>query len=311
MKMETTEHAPVLGLQQAWRHDAGVQVPLGGPQMPVVPQAACVVMEHPAPVSVQHGPEGGQGLGLHATPVKVGEYPTGQRLPPKICRQAPVVMLQQARTQGLGVHEVAPGGCQLPLQVDWKVVMQMIVPFTQQMPRGGQGVGEQDVPGKGVVLDGQEELQGRVPHAPVLLLQQTWMQGLGLQAVLAVHWPLHAAWGVWVQVVAPWRQHAPKGGQGLGLHEVAPVGWVNPVGQTEPATDWHEPLVGLQQMMMGGMQLLTEAQVVPVPCHWPGAGQAAAEETMVQTGTPAALTVQHAPQVGTQTTGGRQVAPAV
>ena len=94
--------------------------------------------------------------------------------------------------QGLGLHVPLPGGCQLPAHEVWKVVMQMMEPFKQQTPKGGQGVGEQEVPGKGVVLLGQVELQGRVPHAPVLLLQQTWMQGLGWQEVLApIHWPLH------------------------------------------------------------------------------------------------------------------------
>ena len=214
------------------------------------------------------------------------------------------------------MHEPALGGCQLPAQVAWKVMMQMMVPLTQQTPRGGQGVGEQVVPGNGVVVVGQATLQERVLHAPVVLLQQTWMQGLGLQAVLASHWPLQAAWGVCVQVVAPNWQQAPKGGQGLGLHVVAPAGWKKPLGQTVPAKDWQAPLVVLQQITMGGLQLLTPAQVEPVPCQTPEltggrAAQAAALATMVQTFPPAALTVQHAPQVGTQTMGGRHVAPAV
>ena len=70
--MGITTHAPVLGLQQARTQETVVQAPLAGPQMPL-PQAACVVMTHPAPVTVQHGPCGGQGFGEHETPVNVGE----------------------------------------------------------------------------------------------------------------------------------------------------------------------------------------------------------------------------------------------
>ena len=118
-----------------------------------------------------------------------------------------------------------------------------------------------------------------------------------------------------MQAIAPCWQQAPEGGQGLGLQlvELAPI---QPNGHALPAKDWQMPVVWLQQTAMGGLQLLTEAHVVPVPCQTPGgeeesAAQAAALTTMVQMFCPAVLRVQHAPQVGTQTSGGRQLAPGV
>lgn len=82
-----------------------------------------------------------------------------------------------------------------------------------------------------------------------------------------------------------------------------------PIGQTLPPKAWHRPEVALQQMTMGGLQLLTEAHVTPTPCHTPVQRVCAA--TIVQMFTPVALTVQHAPHVGMQVAGGRQVPPAV
>ena len=131
----------------------------------------------------QHGATGGQGLGVQETPVSTGVAPVGQELPPKTWKQAPVFGLQHALTQGLGLQEVF--GNQTPLvQFTWKVVTQLMAPLMQHAPRGGQGEGTQDEPPKGVELGGQVRPKPTRPHAPVLLLQQTRTQGLGLQAVL-------------------------------------------------------------------------------------------------------------------------------
>ena len=112
-------------------------------------------------------------------------------MPPKICRHAPVTVLQQARRQGLGLQEVP--GCQLPAQVAWKVMVQMMEPFRQQTPSGGQGlVGVQLVPGKPMELEGQSVPKLTSEHAPVAVLQQTRTQGLGVQESPVVHWPLQA-----------------------------------------------------------------------------------------------------------------------
>ena len=110
-------------------------------------------------------------------------------------------------------------------------------------------------------------------------------------------------------MTAPVRQHAPSG-QGLGVQEGKLPN--QPEGQLLPPKVLHTPVVRLQQVTKGGMQLLTEAQVEPTPCHmaWKPV-QAAWFRTIVQTGVPAALIVQHAPHVGMQMAGGRQVPPGV
>jgi hypothetical protein len=225
----------------------------------------------------------------------------------KTWKHAPFFGLQHALMHGLGLQVMLP--IHVPVQSDWNVVMQ-VKPFTQHEPSGGHGLGVHDEPAKGDEFVGQRSPNPTVEHAPVKLLQHTRTHGLGLHVVLAIHWPLHAAWTVCVHVVAPCWQHAPNGGQGLGLHDVAPVGWNHPgTGQTEPPKTWQTLVDVLQQTTVGGTQLFTEAQVLPTPCHWPE--HAACDCTIVHTGWPAAFTVQHAPHVGTQITGGRHVPPAV
>ena len=189
-KTPVVVHAPVVLWQQAREqmmlHEAptGPHTPPNGPAR----HRFCVVMMQPLGC-VQHGATGGQGLGVHVTPTSTGVLPIGQLLPPKIWKQPPVLGLQHALTQGLGLQAVL--GSQSPgrlLQLACVVVVQMMVPRMQHALTGGHGLeGVQDVPGPGMELGGQTSPKPIKPHAPVLRLQQTRTQGLGLQAVLPSH----------------------------------------------------------------------------------------------------------------------------
>lgn len=67
------------------------------------------------------------------------------------------------------------------------------------------------------------------------------------------------------QVRAPCRQHAPSG-QGLGVQDGKFPN--HPLGQlTVPPKVLHAPVCRLQQVTLGGKQLLTEAHVEPTPIH--------------------------------------------
>lgn len=272
-KTPVMEHAPVMLWQQAREqmmlHEAptGPHRPGNGPER----QLACVVMMHPLGCR-QHGATGGQGLGVQETPVSTGVAPAGHELPPKIWKQAPVLGLQHAFTHGLGWQAVfgshRPGRL---LQFACVVVVQMIVPRMQHALTGGQGLGVQVVPATPMVLVGHGTPKPTTPHWPVLMLQQTRTQGLGLHKLLASHWPLQAVWTVTVQVTAPCWQHAPKIGQGFGKQGV-PVGCsVQPMnGQVLVfANIWQTPVVLLQQVALGGMQGLFGTQVEPTPCQMP------------------------------------------
>ena len=108
------------------------------------------------------------------------------------------------------------------------------------------------------------------------------------------------------QVTAPCRQHAPSG-QGLGVQDGKLPN--QPEGQlTVPPKVLHAPVLRLQHVTIGGKQGLG-LQMLPMPIHWPV--QSVWACTMVQMIWPAALVVQHAPHVGMQIAGGRQVPPAV
>lgn len=127
-KTPVVVHAPVALLQQA-REQMMLQEPPGGPQTPgkgPLPQMFAVVMMHPLGCR-QHGPTGGQGLGVQVTPVRTGVAPAGQELPPKTWKQAPVLGLQHALTHGLGLQDV-PGIHNPLVQFCWKVVVQRMVP---------------------------------------------------------------------------------------------------------------------------------------------------------------------------------------
>lgn len=189
-KTPVVVHAPVMLWQQAREqmmlHDAptGPQRPGKGP----LRQLACVVMMQPLGCR-QQGATGGQGLGVHVTPTSTGVEPTGQLLPPKIWKQPPVLGLQHALTQGLGLQAVlgihSPGRL---LQLACVVVVQMMVPKMQHALTGGQGLlGVQEVPPTPIEPVGQGTPKPTTLHAPVLVLQQTRTQGLGLQAVLPSH----------------------------------------------------------------------------------------------------------------------------
>lgn len=115
-----------------------------------------------------------------------------------------------------------------------------------------------------------------------------------------------------MQVTAPCWQHAPKIGQGLGKQGV-PVGCsVQPMnGQVLVfAKTWQTPVALLQHVALGGMQGLFGTQVEPTPCQMPVHTVWACTKVQMN-GCPAALLVQHAPHVGIQVAGGRQVPPAV
>lgn len=186
-KTPVVVHAPVVLLQHAREqmmlHEAptGPHRPGNGPAR----QAACVVMMQPLGC-VQHGATGGQGLGVQVMPVSTGVAPTGQALPLKTWTQPPVLGLQHAFTHGFGLQ--VPPGNQVPLlQLDWKVVVQRMVPLMQHAPKGGHGLGVQVVPATPMVLTGQTRPKPSTPHCPVLTLQQTRTHGLGLQEELANH----------------------------------------------------------------------------------------------------------------------------
>ena len=299
-------HAPVFGSQHAWTHVVGVHAPPAGPQIPPR-QPDCVVMKHVVEPAVQHGPQGGQGLGWQAVPGTTGLEPGGHDAPPKTWKQPQLPGLQHAWMHGLGVQEVPLN--HTPGQFAWNEMMQTVEPLMQQMPSGGQGLGVHELPGTLI------EPVGHVSVAPITLhpvaVQQTCTHGFGLHVPPAIHWPLQPAWGVVEHRMVPGMQHAPKGGQGLGVQEVKLPN--HPVGQfVVPPKVWHAPFWALQHVTLGGKQLFTDAHVLPTPCQAPPiAVHAACDCTRVQVGSPAAFTVQHAPHVGTQTTGGRQVAPAV
>lgn len=201
----------VVSLQHAPVHGLGWQEPPAGPHVPW--HCDCTVIVH-APVLEQHGPTGGQGekkhsplIGNHpvgqAEPVNMlhapvlalqqvvmetgqstvahvwpglGFEPVGQVCPMVICVQAPVCVLQQAVTHGLGVHEAF--AAQDPLQLAWVVCVHSTLPGMQQRPTGGQGLGLHVTAEPTTPVSGDGHWVPEITeHAPVVGLQQTTCGG--------------------------------------------------------------------------------------------------------------------------------------
>jgi hypothetical protein len=117
---------------------------------------------------------------LHVWP-GLAFVPAGQVCPAYTCVHAPVWLLQHAVTHGLvGVH--VPPCTHVPLQSDWKVIVQFTAPNWQHEPNGGHGpcVG---VPMHELEVDmihpvGQVEALMKIWQLPVVTLQHTTCGGM-------------------------------------------------------------------------------------------------------------------------------------
>lgn len=134
--------------------------------------------------------------------------------------------LKLAGQQGLGWHGVFP--YQMPLQALGEVMVQKMVPATQQAPRlGGQLVTEQGTPAPSQASPWASHWAWVViRQLPVSRLQHPpRRQGFGLQGTPRNQWPLQAD-ALEINVHAPSIvQHAPMAGHGLGLQVVLANQW--------------------------------------------------------------------------------------
>ena len=101
------KQAPVFGLQQALMHGLGLHAVLGNHRPGRLLQLACVVVVQRIVPRMQHALTGGQGLGEQVVAV-VATEPVGHGLPKPAGVHAPVLVLQQMRTQGLGLQATFP-----------------------------------------------------------------------------------------------------------------------------------------------------------------------------------------------------------
>lgn len=102
------------------------------------------------PSSRQHTcPCGGQGLGVQVLPV-AGVVPGGQALPAK---KKQTFRSQHARKHGLGLHVVTPVST-VPLHALGVVTSVQLPSGRQHTKPGRHGLGEQVLPGAGVLVDG-------------------------------------------------------------------------------------------------------------------------------------------------------------
>lgn len=103
--------------------------------------------------------------------------------------------------------------------------------------------------------------------------------------------PWQLAWIVVVQMIEPWVQHEPMGGQGFIATQLSCVDGTEPGGQVVPIARKHNPVDTSQHVVNGGKQVMP-TQVVPIPMKVPL--QAVALGTSVQL---PVLGSQHAPPV--------------
>lgn len=245
----TVEQVPS-GLQQATKHGLGVQLVAVGMMNPghAVPSGMIVQ----APVGRQQTcPPCGQGLGVQVLPA-AGVVPGGHALPAK---KKHASRSQHARKHGLGVQLVTPVST-WPLHWFGLVTSTHEPSGRQHTKPGRQGLGEQVLPGAGVVVVGHGPLT--MKHEPSDR-QQACGQGLGLQDVPGrnVAEAGHCDQGA-VKHEPSVRQQAPK--HGLGAQVLPGAGNV-PLGH-EPTTKTHAPEVRQHALVVTCGQLLGE-QVLP------------------------------------------------